>query len=92
MDRTVQFVRKWSRSGTSNCPALYLMDGSESVIEAGAAHQPMLVPDDALVVVQGWRTADSVRAQLRGLATNEDAVLVPADVIAGIVVARRNAA
>lgn len=36
-------------------------------------------------VVQGWQLDADTRAQLRDLADNEEAVLVPADVIAGLV-------
>jgi hypothetical protein len=36
-------------------------------------------------VIQGWRVDDDTRARLRDLADDEDAVLIPADVIAGIV-------
>jgi hypothetical protein len=35
-------------------------------------------------VVQGWRLDEATRSNLRGLADNEIAVEVPADVIAGI--------
>lgn len=62
----LEFIRKWSESGTGNCPALYRADNGN-------------------YVVQGWQVDDETRAQLRDLGTNETAVEVPADVIAGIV-------
>lgn len=36
-------------------------------------------------VVQGWKLDEATRAQLLNVAGDEDAVLVPADVIAGII-------
>lgn len=40
---------------------------------------------DGRYVVQGWKLNDPAdRAQLRDLGLDEDAVIVPADVIAGI--------
>lgn len=44
--------------------------------------------DDGHYVVQGWQLDDETRAQLRDLAADETAVIVPADVIAGIVAGR----
>lgn len=44
---------------------------------------------DGTYVIQGWKIAADERAQLRDLAANEDAVVIPADVIAGIVAAAR---
>jgi hypothetical protein len=41
--------------------------------------------DDGRYVVQGKLLGDDERAQLRDLAADETAVVVPADVIAGIV-------
>ena len=38
-------------------------------------------------VIQGWKIDADTRARLRDLALNEDAVEIPADVIAGIVAA-----
>lgn len=43
--------------------------------------------DDGRYVIQGWRIDDETRAQLRNLALDEDAVVIPADIIAGIVAA-----
>jgi hypothetical protein len=45
--------------------------------------------DDGRYVIQGWKIPASERAQLHDLADNEDAVVIPADVIAGIVAAAR---
>jgi hypothetical protein len=45
--------------------------------------------EDGRYVIQGWRITNDERAQLRDLADNEDAIVVPADVIAGIVDAHR---
>ncbi len=47
--------------------------------------------DDGRYVIQGWKIDDKTRAQLRDLAGNEDAVVIPADVIAGIVAAAQQA-
>ncbi|GAA0719657.1 hypothetical protein Drose_05955 [Dactylosporangium roseum] len=44
--------------------------------------------EDGRFVIQGWRITDEERAQLRDLAPDEDAIVVPADVIAGIVAAQ----
>ncbi len=41
--------------------------------------------EDGRYVIQGWKIPADERAQLRDLADTEDAVVVPADVIAGIV-------
>lgn len=43
---------------------------------------------DGRYVIQGWKIPADERAQLRDLGDNEDAIVVPADVIAGIVAAR----
>lgn len=44
--------------------------------------------EDGRYVIQGWKVDADTRAQLRDLALNEDAVVIPADVIAGIVAAQ----
>ncbi len=45
--------------------------------------------DDGRYVIQGWVLDDETREQLRDLADNETAVVIPADVIAGIVQAHQ---
>ncbi len=47
--------------------------------------------EDGRYVIQGWKIADDERAQLRDLGDNEDAVVIPADVVAGIVAAAQQA-
>lgn len=41
--------------------------------------------EDGRYVIQGWKIPAAERAQLRNLADDEDAIVIPADVIAGIV-------
>ncbi len=45
--------------------------------------------EDGRYVIQGWKIAADERAQLLDLADDEDAVVIPADVIAGIVAAHQ---
>ncbi len=53
---------------------------------SGTGNCPALYrADNGNFVVQGWRLDDATRANLRDLAPNEDAVEIPADVIAGII-------
>ncbi len=44
--------------------------------------------EDGRYVIQGWKIPADERAQLRDLGDNEDAIVVPADVIAGSVACR----
>lgn len=50
----------------------------------GAARRITRVAHGTLLIVQGWKIEADIREQLRDLAPDEDAVLVPVDVIAGI--------
>ncbi|GIG62332.1 hypothetical protein Lfu02_67040 [Longispora fulva] len=54
--------------------------------DSGKTGCPALYEADrpGMYVVQGWKLDAETRAQLRDLACDEDAILVPADVIAGI--------
>lgn len=54
--------------------------------DSGTGNCPALYrADNGNYVVQGWRLDPATRAKLRDLADTEDAVEVPADVIAGII-------
>jgi hypothetical protein len=54
--------------------------------DSGTGNCPALYrAENGNYVVQGWKLDDATRAKLRDLAAGEDAVEVPADVIAGIV-------
>jgi hypothetical protein len=54
--------------------------------DSGTGNCPAIYrADNGNYVIQGWRLDAATRAKLRDLADNEDAVEIPADVIAGIV-------